>query len=295
MRASCERSRNGVSGSECWHWPRPAFFASDRPRALSRASWSHLQTRRETKKPRRRPPGWNSINKRWFSLTSRHPDAARRSRHEKNRRHRSSLSSECRAKGTTAARRSGRHSPTVRALPRGPREIYCGLAPPKRGGNPPRSSHRRRSQLGVHGGAIRRVIAVREGRKRRPLARASRHVRARECRRVAAGSTRKITLDNARRLQTAALFRKDVRQFAWTPRSDEIAILGFGGTLEICTRDTLGVRRSLGKGHSLGPFDLRGDWCAAGPGDESTQVYLFNASTGAKSRSRPISATPPSI
>ncbi len=102
----------------------------------------------------------------------------------------------------------------------------------------------------------------------------------RGCRRVAAGSTRKITLDNARRLQTAALFRKDVRQFGWTPRNDEIAILGFFGTLEICARDTLRVRRSLGKGHSLGPFDVRGDWCAVGPGDELTQVYLLNASTG---------------
>lgn len=99
------------------------------------------------------------------------------------------------------------------------------------------------------------------------------------CRRVA-GSTRKITLDNARRLQTAALFHKDVRQFAWTPRGDEIAILGLGGTLELCARDTLQKRRALGQGHPIGAFDLHGEWCAVGPGDQSDRAFLIHVHTG---------------
>ncbi|HET6327131.1 MAG TPA: hypothetical protein VFG04_20790 [Planctomycetaceae bacterium] len=101
----------------------------------------------------------------------------------------------------------------------------------------------------------------------------------RRCQR-AAQSTQKITLENARRLELAALFRKDVRQIGWTRRPDEIAILGFGGTLEICRRHTLQVLRSLGKGHALASFDLRGDWCAAGPAGDSTDVFLINMSTG---------------
>jgi hypothetical protein len=101
----------------------------------------------------------------------------------------------------------------------------------------------------------------------------------RRCRRVAK-STQKITLDNAHRLEAAARFRKNVRQIGWTQRADEIAIIGFGGALQICSRDTLQVLRAFGKGHSLAAFDLRGDWCAVGPGDPLTVVYLINMSTG---------------
>jgi WD40 repeat protein len=101
----------------------------------------------------------------------------------------------------------------------------------------------------------------------------------RRCRQVAK-STQKITLDNACRLKAAALFRKDVRQISWTQRDDEIAIVGFWGHLEICSRNTLQVLRTLGKGHPLAGFDLRGDWCAVGPADALTLVYLINVSTG---------------
>ena len=96
----------------------------------------------------------------------------------------------------------------------------------------------------------------------------------------AAKSTQKITLENARRLETAALFRKNVSQFGWTRRADEIAIVGFQTPLEICRRETLQVLGTLGKGHSLAAFDLRGDWCALVPDGDSTNVFLINLSTG---------------
>jgi WD40 repeat protein len=101
----------------------------------------------------------------------------------------------------------------------------------------------------------------------------------RNCQR-AAKSTQKITLDNARRLETAALFRKNVSQFGWTRRADEIAIVGFQTPLEICRRDTLQVLGTLGKRYSLAAFDLRGDWCAVVPAGDSTNVFLINLATG---------------
>jgi hypothetical protein len=96
----------------------------------------------------------------------------------------------------------------------------------------------------------------------------------------AAGSPLKITLENGRRLETAARFQKDVRQLGWTGRENEIALLADGGPVEICSRDTFQLLRTIGKGQKLAAFDIRGDWCVAAEAGHSTKAFLINLSSG---------------
>jgi Eukaryotic translation initiation factor eIF2A len=96
----------------------------------------------------------------------------------------------------------------------------------------------------------------------------------------AAKSTLEITLDNARRLEKARRFQKDVHQLGWTGRENEIALLAKGGSVEVCSRDTFQPLRTIGKGHKLAAFDFSRDSCVVAPADNSTKVFLINLSTG---------------
>jgi WD40 repeat protein len=98
-------------------------------------------------------------------------------------------------------------------------------------------------------------------------------------RQLAAQSTAKITIDNVAALETAARFQKDVYRIEWT-HNNELALLEFDKSIEICSADNLQPLRTIGAGHKLVGFDFSRDNNHVALTENSTKAFLFNLSTG---------------
>ncbi|HEV3304740.1 MAG TPA: hypothetical protein VG055_34125 [Planctomycetaceae bacterium] len=99
-------------------------------------------------------------------------------------------------------------------------------------------------------------------------------------RRLAAQSTAKITLENASALETAAKIQKDVFRIGWTHRDNEVALLEFGKSVEICSADNLQPLRTIGGNRKLVGFDFSRDHNTLAVTENSTKAILLNLSTG---------------
>jgi len=100
-----------------------------------------------------------------------------------------------------------------------------------------------------------------------------------ERRRLAGQSKVKITLDNARILETAGRFEKYGYRLGFTGNENEVAVLPFGMPLEICSRDKLEPLRTIGEGHKLVGFDFSRLNIVALATD-STTALLVDLATG---------------
>jgi WD40 repeat protein len=99
-------------------------------------------------------------------------------------------------------------------------------------------------------------------------------------RRLAAQSTKKISIDNARSLETIARCRKDVYGMVWRREGDEFGTLEFDKVVQICSGDELRPRRTIGAGHKLVGFDFCDRRDVAAIAENSTKAFLVNLSTG---------------
>lgn len=99
-------------------------------------------------------------------------------------------------------------------------------------------------------------------------------------RQSAAQSTAKITLENAATLETAANLQQEAFQIGWTHRDNEIGLLPFGKTVEICSADKLQPLRTIGSGHKLVSFDFSRDGNFVALTENSTKAFLHELATG---------------
>jgi hypothetical protein len=99
-------------------------------------------------------------------------------------------------------------------------------------------------------------------------------------RRLAAQSTAEITLDNAFALETVARVEKDVYRIGWLPHNNEVALLEFGKSVEICSADNLRPVRTIGANRKFVGFDFSRDHDLVALTEQSTRACLLNLSTG---------------
>jgi WD40 repeat protein len=97
--------------------------------------------------------------------------------------------------------------------------------------------------------------------------------------RLAALSTKRITLDNATELHSAARYRLDVYQIHWR-NNHEIGLLAFDKALEIRSADDFRILRTVGQHHKGIGFDFNHTGDTVAFGDNSQQAFLINLSTG---------------
>jgi hypothetical protein len=98
--------------------------------------------------------------------------------------------------------------------------------------------------------------------------------------RLAARSTKKITVDNARDLASAARFRRDVYRLVYNRDGSQVGLLEFGKPLEIHSADDFRALRTIGAGRELVSFDFSLDDVNVAIAENSTKAFLVNLATG---------------
>jgi hypothetical protein len=91
-------------------------------------------------------------------------------------------------------------------------------------------------------------------------------------------STKKITIDNVRDLETIARFRKDVFRIEWRD-DNEVGLLQFDEAVRVCSANEFQPLRTLGVRHKPVGFDFSRDCNLVAIAENSKKAFVINLST----------------
>jgi WD40 repeat protein len=99
-------------------------------------------------------------------------------------------------------------------------------------------------------------------------------------RQLAAQSSKAITIENVRALETTGRFRKDVCRIAWNRKGDAVGLMEFDKPVQICSGDEFRPVRTIGVGRKLVGFDFSRERDEVAIAENSKNAFVINLSTG---------------